>query len=235
MSAPEKRLEDQTGLPPVTVRGILFGSGPRFARDAFGPVATFYVVWKTVGIVPGILAATALSLLVYRYERRRERSVVMVSIAFAFVLIQAAVGIVTRSAELYLLQPVLLSACFGVAFLVSPLLGKPLAGVFANELYPFPDVVRASDTFRHVFGRISLAWGAYQLFRSAFRALVLLGSGVDLYVVVNFVTGVPMITAMMWWSVWYGIRGFRRSHEWGSAIEALEAGTLPPSVEPNEA
>ena len=33
-------------LPPITAKGILLGNGPRFARDAFGPVLAFYVLWK---------------------------------------------------------------------------------------------------------------------------------------------------------------------------------------------
>ncbi len=228
-------LDDRLHLPPITFKGIAFGTGPRFARDAFGPVLTFYVVWKLLGIVPGILAATVVSLVAVRYEQRRERSGVIVKIALALVLIQATVGIVTRSAEIYLIQPVIVSALYGLAFLVSPLLGKPLTAVFANELYPFPVEVRESETFRRVFSRLSYAWGGYQLVRSAVKAAALIGLGVDTYVVVNLLTGAPMIAGMMSWSIWYGVRGFRRSEEWGWAIEAMEAGALPPSAEPSEA
>jgi intracellular septation protein A len=229
------RRENAVELPPITVRSILLGSGPRFARDAFGPVLTFYVMWKVAGVVWGILAATAVALLALRYERSRDRSGILVRLALALVLIQAVVGIVTRSAELYLIQPVIISGLWGVAFIGSAVLGKPLTGVFANELFPFPDEVRRSETFRRVFSRLSYAWGAYQLFRSALRAATLLGLGVDLYVVVNLATGVPMIIGMMSWSIWYAVRSFRRSAEWGWAIEAMEAGTLPPGAEPSEA
>jgi len=142
---------------------------------------------------------------------------------------------VTRSAELYLIQPVIVSGIWGLAFIGSAMIGKPLTGVFANELFPFPDEVRRSATFRRVFGRLSYAWGAYQLFRSALRAATVLGLGVDLYVVVNLATGVPMIAAMMSWSIWYAVRSFRRSEEWGWAIEAIDAGALPSSAEPSEA
>ena len=232
---PAPALEPGLHLPPITFRAIAFGTGPRFARDAFGPVLTFYVVWKLVGIVPGILAATVVSLIAVRYEQKRDRSGVIVRIALALVLIQAVVGITTRSAELYLIQPVIISALYGIAFLVSPLIGKPLTAVFANELYPFPPEVRDSETFRRVFTRLSYAWGVYQLVRSAVKAAALIGLGVDVYVVVNFATGAPMIAGMMSWSIWYAVRGFRRSDEWGWAIEAMEAGTLPPSAEPSEA
>jgi intracellular septation protein A len=229
------RRENAVELPPITVRSILLGSGPRFARDAFGPVLAFYVLWKLAGVVWGILAATAVALLALRYERSRDRSGILVRLALALVLIQAVVGIVTRSAELYLIQPVIISGLWGVAFIGSAVIGKPLTGVFANELFPFPDEVRRSETFRRVFSRLSYAWGAYQLFRSGLRAATLLGLGVDLYVVVNLATGVPMIVGMMSWSIWYAVRSFRRSAEWGWAIEAMEAGTLPPGAEPSEA
>jgi intracellular septation protein A len=229
------RLEEAVELPPITVRSILLGSGPRFARDAFGPVLTFYVLWKLAGIVWGILGATAVALLALRFERSRDRSGILVRLALALVLIQAVVGIVTRSAELYLIQPVIISGLWGVAFIGSAVIGKPLTGVFANELFPFPDEVRRSETFRRVFSRLSYAWGAYQLFRSGLRAATLLGLGVDLYVVVNLATGVPMIVGMMSWSIWYAVRSFRRSAEWGWAIEAMEAGTPPPGAEPSEA
>jgi len=224
--------EPPVAPPPVSFRSILLGGGPRFARDAFGPVVTFYVVWKLAGIIPGILAATAVSLAAYRYERSRDRSGVMARVALGFVLVQAIVGIATRSAELYLLQPILVNACFGAAFIVSVFVGRPLAGVFADELYPFPDEVRQSETFRRVFGRVSLAWGVYQLLRSAVRAFALLGLGVDLYLVVNFTTGVPLTALLMSWSVWYGVRGFRRSDEWGPVIAALEEEESPGGPSP---
>jgi intracellular septation protein A len=226
---------DRIQLPPVTFRAIAFGSGPRFTRDAFAPVLTFYVVWKLVGIVPGILAATAVSLLAVRYERKRDRAGLVVRVALALVLIQAVVGIATRSAEVYLIQPVIISALYGIAFIVSPLIGRPLTAIFANELYPFPPEVQQSDSFRRIFSRLSYAWGAYQLVRSAIKAAALIGLGVDIYVVVNLLTGAPMIAGMMSWSIWYTVRAFRRSEEWGWAIEALDAGTLPPSADPSEA
>jgi intracellular septation protein A len=231
----EHKVEDDIELPPITFKSIAFGSGPKFARDAFGPVLTFYVVWKLAGIVWGILAATAVALVALRYERRRDRSGVLVQIALALILIQAVVGIATRSAEIYLIQPVIISGLWGVAFIGSALINKPLTGVFAAELFPFPEEVRNSETFLRTFKRLSYAWGGYQLVRSALRAVTLLGLGVDLYVVVNLATGVPMIMGMMSWSIWYAVRSFRRSEEWGWAIHALDEGSLPPSVEPSEA
>ena len=207
----------------VSVRGLMLGGGPRFARDAFGPVLAFYVGWKLVGLVVGIVAATVVSLVAFRYERKRERSGTMTRVALAFVLVQGTVGLLSNSAKVYLAQPVLLNAAFGLAFLVSALIGRPLAGVFAEEMTPFPPEVKTSRTFRRVFGRISVAWGVYMLLRSALRLFALTTSTVEDFLVVNFVTGLPLTAGLMAGSMWYGVRGFRRSAEWGWAFEGRAA------------
>ncbi len=182
-------------LPPISAKAILLGNGPRFARDAFGPVLAFYVLWKLWGLVPGIAAATIVALVAFRYERQQNRPALVVRIALVFVLIQAVVGLWTGS---------------------------------------LPDEVKASRTHRRVFGLISLAWGAYMVLRSVLRLLVLAALGVDVFVAVGFVTGFPVTMALMSWSIWYGVRGFRRSAEWGPAIAELEAAALEAEFDAGE-
>jgi hypothetical protein len=201
----------------VTVKRILLGAGPRFARDAFGPVLVFYIGWRLVGLVLGIAAATLVSLASWQFERRRDRAGLVVRLSLAFVIVQATIGLLSQSAIVYLAQPVLLAAALGFAFLVSVAVGRPLAGVFADEIYPFPPEVRRSATFARVFARISILWGLYQLLRSGIRLLALFGGGVEVFVVVNLLTGVPLTAGLMSWSVWYALRSFRRSEEWGWA------------------
>jgi intracellular septation protein A len=226
--------DGQPQLPPITAKAILFGSGPRFARDAFGPVLAFYVLWKLWGLVPGIVAATVVALVAYRYERQQHRPALVVRIALVFVFIQALVGLWTGSAEIYLAIPVFVSAAYGLAFIGSIVIGRPLAGVFAEEMLTLPDEVKASRTHRRTFGLISLEWGLYMVARSALRLLVLVALGVDAFVAVGFVTGFPVTMALMSWSIWYGVRSFRRSDEWGPAIAALEAAALEAEFDTDE-
>jgi intracellular septation protein A len=207
----------QIGLPEVSARSILRGSGPRFALDAGGPVLVFYAGWKVSGLVVGVVAATIVGLGAYLYERHRERPGVMVRVALAFVIVQAVVGLAAGSAKVYLAQPLLLNGALGLAFLVSVFARRPLAGAFAAEMYPFPPQVAESETFRRVFTGVSLAWAVYLLARSALR-LFTLEMSVDAFVAVNLATGFPLSASLMAWSVWYGVRGFRRSEEWGWAL-----------------
>src|SRR5215813_15480298 len=204
--------------PRPSVVRMLLGSGPRFARDAMGPVLLFYAGWKLSGLTAGILVATAMAVVIFIWERRRSRSGLAASIGLVVALTQAAAGLATGSAVAYFAPGIIVNALYGLAFMVSVALGRPLAGVFAQDTYPFPPAVRASVTFRRVFSRVSLAWGTYLLLRSGLRLLVLSWRDVDLFVIVNIATGIPFTAALTAWSIWYGVRGFRRSAEWGWAL-----------------
>lgn len=219
----------EPGGPAPTVRAILFGSGPRFLRDGFGPVLAFYVGWKLVNLAVGIGAATVVAVAAFRLARREERTGAMAKLALGFVFVQAAIGLVSGSAKVYLAPPVLLSGALGIAFFASAFTRRPIIGIFAEEMYPFPAEVRASETFRRIFARCSLAWGAYQLVRSGIRLLVLTQTSVDAYVAVNFLTGVPMISAMVTGTVWYSVRGFRKSEEWGWAFDEETGAAVQPA------
>ena len=219
MTAPTEPAFEVT---PPSAKEMLLGGGPRFARDAFGPPLAFYVGWKSAGLLVGIGLATFVSLLAWRLERRAGRPGFMTRLSLAIVIIQAVVGVVAGSERVYLAQPVLVNAAYGLAFLVSVAVRRPLAGAFAGDLYSFPDEVKASATFRSIFGRISLVWGVYLCARSAVRLVALSESSVEAFLVVNMLTGMPLIALLMSWSIWYAVRAFRRSEEWGPAIRALE-------------
>jgi intracellular septation protein A len=210
-------------VPEISTRAILLGSGPRFARDAFGPMLLFYAGWKLSGLVAGIVLSTIASLVAYRWEQAHDRPGLMARLALVFIVVQAAIGLAAQSEVVYLAQPVLLNALAGLAFVVSVFVRRPLAALFAGEMYPFPDEVRQSDTFRRTFGVITLAWGAYMLARSAVRMAMLTSGSVDAFIGVNMITGMPLTVLLMSWSVWYAVRAFRRSAEFGEAIRLLEA------------
>ena len=181
------------------------------------PVLFFYAGWKLSGLLVGVLLATAVGIGAYLYERHRERPGLVARIALLFVFVQGTVGLMAGSAKVYLAQPVVLNGVLGLVFLVSTLRGRPFAGMFAEELYPFPPEVKASETFKAAFSRVSLAWAAYLLARSALR-LFMLTKSVDAFVVMNVATGFPIMSGLMAWSVWSITRAFRRSEEWGWAL-----------------
>ena len=203
---------EAAGLEPIDARTILRNGGPRFAANAGFPILFFYLGWKI-----GVILATAVGVGAYLYERHKERPGMVARLAMAFVIVQGVIGLAFGSAKVYLAQPVVLNLLLGLVFLVTTLRGKPFAGQFAEELYPFPPEVKESETFKRAFARVSVAWAVYFLLRSLIR-LYMLKWSVDAFVIVNVITGFPIVAALMSWSVWYITRFFRASEEWGPAL-----------------
>ena len=163
----------ELGLPEPNLRSIFLAGAPRFARELFGPVLGFYAGYELWGLTAGIVIATVVALAIEAYERKHGRRGALALVSAAFVVLQGVVGLIADSAVVYLAQPVIVSAVWGVAYLVSAAIGRPLIGVFADAWYPFPDSVKASRTYRRIFSFESVVWGVYLLARSGLRMLVL--------------------------------------------------------------
>jgi intracellular septation protein A len=209
----------ELNLPDPSLRSIFRSGAPRFLRELFGPVVGFYAAYELFGLAAGIILATVVALAIEAYERKHGRRGALALVSAAFVVIQGVVGLIADSAVVYLAQPVIVSAAWGIAYLVSAAIGRPLIGVFADAWYPFPDFVKASHTYKRIFGFESVVWGVYLLARSGLRMLVLSTGSIGAFVGIQFVTGIPFVIALVLWSLWYATRGFERSTEWDDLEE----------------
>lgn len=206
-------LERLAELPDPTWRSMLRRGVPQFMGEAVAPVLVFYAAWRTGGLGPAIVASTIAYLALTAWLLHRRRDVALVLVGAVFVIIQALVALAAHSATVYLAQPVLLSALWGVAYIVSAALGRPLVGVFATAWYPFPSWFRATVPYRREFGLQSVVWGVYCLARAGLRLYVLLDAGVGGFVVISLVTGAPMIAGLIGWGIWHARRAFVRLDE----------------------
>lgn len=194
------------GLTEPSFRGILLTGLPGFLREGFLPLGAFYLGLKLDGLAAGIVASALASVLIYFYERRAGRDALLVRLSLGFVAVQSAVGLLSHSTTVYLAQPVLLAAAWGLAFLVSVPLRRPLAGALACAWYPFSQPFRETAEFRRVFGVESLVWGLYFLARSGVRLAILLHGNLENFLLVTFVTGTPAMLLLLAWSIRYPLR-----------------------------
>lgn len=200
-----RRVETSVSLAP-SFTGILRRGLPGFLREGFLPLGAFYAAYRFSGLGIAIVAATAVALIIYIHERRVGRDGLQVRLALVFIAVQAVVGLLSDSAIAYLALPVLANAIWGAAFFVSVFLRRPLVGALALAWYPFPPGYRDTHEFKRVFGIESIAWGCYLLARSAIRLALLLHGDIGSYVVVVFVTGIPLTLGLLAWSIWYALR-----------------------------
>jgi Protein of unknown function (DUF3159) len=197
-----------TDLPEPSWGFLLARGLPTFALEGCVPVVVFYAAWRSAGLAAGIAASAAVAGVIVLWQLRCGRDIALAAATGVFITVQALVALAAESATVYLAQPVLLSACWGVAYLVSAAIGRPLIGAFACAWYPFPSDFRATELYRREFGMQSLVWGLYCLVASAVRLGVLLTSGVGALVVVSFLVGTPGPLALVLWGVWHARRAF---------------------------
>jgi Protein of unknown function (DUF3159) len=197
--------------PPEPTWGYLARRGlPTFATEGIVPIAVFYGVWKLWGLTAGIVAATALSAAVLAWQHRRGQQGPLARLTLVFLAVQALVGLGSHSATVYLAQPVVFSAAWGIAYFVSVAIGRPLVALFAQVWYPFPPAFRASAPYRREFSMQSLVWGVSCVARAFLRLAALLGSGVGGFALVSLATGTPLFVALVAWGVWHARRTFSR-------------------------
>jgi Protein of unknown function (DUF3159) len=206
-AAAAERRDGEDSLSRPTVGSILLGGLPGVLREGVLPVGAFYAGLRLSGLTAGMAAAAGASIVVYVLERRAGRDGLLVRLSLAFLVIQTVIGAVSDSATAYLALPVLSTAVWGLAFLGSAVIRRPLAGALACAWYPFPHEFRQTVLFKRVYGFESVVWGLYLLARSALRLIVLLYAGVGGYLIV-VLTGTPLTIALLVWSIWYAIRRF---------------------------
>jgi intracellular septation protein A len=219
------------GVPPmpdsIESGAVVRRVAPRLVRDAFGPLAVFFLGWKLVGLTAGIGAALVFGMAVFAHERRRGRPAVVVRIALVVVATRALVGLSSGSATVYLAQEIAIDTLLGAVVLGSLAAERPFAAWFTEEIQPIPPELQAAETFRRTMRTITLVWGAYFLARALVRLSALLTLSTDQYVVVSALSDAPFLVALLAWSVYYSARSLRASPEWAAAVLAAEAPSSP--------
>jgi len=189
------------GVP--TGSALLRTVGPRLMLDILAPPLAFYGAWKpTDNLLLGVIVGTAVSVLIYAYERHKGRPGLISQVVLAFVLAAAIVGVVTDSTTAYLIQPAALGAINGAIWLGSVAINKPLAASFAREVFPVPEEIQATDEYRTVFRRVSLWFGIFFVVAAGVQLAVLLVLGVGAFVAVRVLDAIAIL-AMIVWSVRY--------------------------------
>ncbi|HWW67935.1 MAG TPA: hypothetical protein VNY83_08120, partial [Solirubrobacterales bacterium] len=188
-----------------------------------GPLAIFFAGWKLIGLSAGIGMAALFGALVFVHERRQGRPAMVVRLALVLVAVRASVGLSSGSATVYLAQEIGIDLLLGCAVLTSLVRERPFASWFAAEIFPLPEEMSESETFRGAMRTITVVWGAYFLARALVRLAALLTLNTDRFALVIALTDAPFLIAILAWSVYYAVGAFRSSARWAPVIVAAEA------------
>jgi hypothetical protein len=206
---------------------IIRRAGPRLVRDGFGPLLTFFVGWKLIGLGAGIAMALLFGISIFLHERRQDRPAALVRVALVLVCLRAVVGLSSGSASVYLAQEIGIDVLLSVGVLGSLAAGKPISAWIASDVYPFTDEMKESEDFRHVMRTVTLVWGCYFALRGTVRLISLLTLSTDSYVLVVALSDAPFLLALLAWSVHYTTSHFKKSEQWGGLFAEMQAAPQP--------
>ncbi len=132
---------------------------PKLLESTVLPVGLFVGVLHFFGLWGAIVAGLGWSYAaVLRRVVTRQRIPGLLVIATLTLTARSVLAFATGSSVLYFLQPTLGTALVAVAFVVSVVLGRPLAQRIATDFCPIPEHVTADERVRRCFLGISLLW-----------------------------------------------------------------------------
>src|SRR3954466_8169826 len=131
-----------------------------------GPLI-FLVLFKLAGLDAALIGAGAAALVVGGVRGLRGQQLTSAWYGVAGVLLGAALAKATGSGNGYFLPKVASNAFYGLAFLVSVLIGKPLIGIAWAFFHRQPLAWGYRAEVRRVFAALTLMWAGAYFFRAA--------------------------------------------------------------------
>jgi Protein of unknown function (DUF3159) len=168
------------------------------------PIVLFVALLEVAGNRPALLAALAwaLAALAYRAATRRALSGLVV-LAAVTLAARTVAAVATGSMFVYFLQPMVTTVFVGVAFLVSVLLGAPLAQRLATDLLPFDEGTISHPVVRKFFVRLSLLWACTSMLNASVTLWLLVSQSTATFLVVKSflgpATAIVTIGTMLVW------------------------------------
>jgi hypothetical protein len=162
---------------------------PKFLESTLIPVGLFVGVLHFFGLWGAMVAGLGWSYAaVLRRVVARQRIPGLLLISTLTLTARSVVAFTTGSSVIYFLQPTLGTALVAVAFVLSVLVGRPLAQRIATDFCPIPDHVTADAGVRRCFLGISLLWAVTCLVNASVSVWLQFTQSVGTFVVTKSLT-----------------------------------------------
>lgn len=215
---------DEELPPPPTLTSVLRKYGRRFLLDALVPVALFLSINSMAGLgwAMGLASGWAAGLVIARRRAGRAAGP-LVWFSLGYVLLRGAAGIITGSDAVYFGPGIANNFVIAAIFAVSVLVRRPIVGAIATIFYPFPDDVRRHPAYRRAFGRLTLAWAAFQLLTGVLQIALLATTTTNTYILVRSLVSWPLGIALFVYSLRYPRTAFAREPDLADRVATAEA------------
>jgi hypothetical protein len=119
------------------------------------------------------------------------------------IALSAALVLVTGNARLFFLRSVVLGGIWGVVFVASALVRRPIVGTLSGWLMSPVLAQRQEASHRQAFAFVTLLWGVVELLKAAVRGYAMVTGSLDRLTVVVVATGYPIEVCLAAFTAWY--------------------------------
>ena len=195
----------------------------QFILGALVPISLFYAFHRFEQPLAGALIAIgwSASLLGVTYWRTR-RIELFPGLAIPIITIELAGTLITRNPAFYLASAAIENVLWGLVFLGSILISRPLIQIFAELLNPglgsqeFLDQFKLSTKlYRSAWQILTAAWGVVALSKAIILVFAQLWLPIETFLIVRTASGIPVMVLMLVLSYrfpeWYWERAMERS------------------------
>jgi intracellular septation protein A len=203
-------LRDDVTVEIAALRPTLIRAGRLLIETVIVPSLLMAVLLRMSGLVAAVSAAlgwTALVVAIRWISDRRMPGTVL--LCAGMISTRAALALITSSAAVYLIQPLLASCFMAALFLGSALIGKPITERLARDFVSLPAEVLNRRAIRRLFTEVAILWGLSRL-ADAGMNLSFLRWSVDAGLLSRGLIS-PVLTGLsICLCTWWGIRSFRK-------------------------
>jgi hypothetical protein len=207
-----------------SVRGLL----PSLLVNGVAPYAAYQVLTGNgVDPVPALQLAAVFPIVgvAWGYLRTRRADIIGV-VSLAFIVIGVAASLISGDARFLLIKESLLTGAFGLVWLGSLLLPRPLMFYFGRQFMSGGDPVRAAafearwqfPRFRAVNRTMTVVWGVALLLEAALRVALSFVLPIPVFLLISPTLALGVTVALISWTMAYARRTQR-------AAAAAAAGT----------
>jgi intracellular septation protein A len=187
----------QTSGPSFPWRQLILGG--------LVPITVFYTLHRLGQPLIGALLAIgwSIGLLVFKYWHSRSIEL-FPALAIPIVLIELIVTLITRNPHFYLASAAIDNVLWGLLFLGSLLLIRPLIQIFAELLNPglgsqefFSHFEMPLQLYRSAWKILTIIWAVVSLIKAIILVLSQLKLPLEVFLIVRTASGFPVLVLML--------------------------------------
>jgi hypothetical protein len=177
-------------------------------------------LWGLLGAIGSVLAWNGL----YQAARwlRGQSLSALLTLGLIELILRAAVALILRSAQVFFIVPVIVTAVTGVLFVGSGLRSKPLVARLIAELVPASVLDLRDRRVTHVLSKVSVVYGAEQLVVAGLSLVLVLNLSTSAYVAIH-----PMVSWLVLGAAIAATAPFLRA-DLQAVIRCEQPGSAPP-------